>query len=87
MDLHPALKGSARRPHPGTLNWGTAFADRFTTEEAETLWSRFESVDALLQAEEAYFEPGFQSGPMKYFFNRMPEELTVEGFIAGWTAP
>ncbi|MBM3262145.1 MAG: phytanoyl-CoA dioxygenase family protein [candidate division Zixibacteria bacterium] len=80
--LHHAAKGG----HPGTLNWGPDFAGRFSVEEADTLWQRFEIVDRRLQADEPFFEPGFQSGPMRYFFNRMPDELTVDRFIAGWGA-
>lgn len=83
-DIPPALKGSAKRPHPGTLNWGSGFTDRFSLEEADLLWQRFRPMDAQLQADETHFKPGFQSGPMRYFFNTMPADLTVEGFMAGW---
>ena len=34
----PGLRGH----HPITLNWGAAFAERFSVEESRTLWSRFE---------------------------------------------
>ena len=83
-DVHPALRGSAKRPHPGTLNWGLSFADRFSVAEADALWHRFQPMDARLQADEPFFEPGFQAGPMRYFCNRLPDDLTVEGFLAGW---
>lgn len=88
---HPELAGvpdDLRRrgaaSHAGTLNWGPPFADRFSIEEADALWERFQVVDARLQAEKAHFAPGFQSGPMRYFFNEMPADLTVESFVAGW---
>lgn len=80
----PALRSAALRPHPGTFNWGPPFADRFSAKEAEVLWERFKIIDAKLQADDERFAPGFQSGPMRYFFNEMPIDLTVESFIASW---
>jgi hypothetical protein len=35
--------------HPITLKWGRDFAQRFTAEEAETLWSVFAEFDAKLR--------------------------------------
>jgi hypothetical protein len=35
--------------HPITLKWGRDFAQRFTAEEAETLWSTFADFDAQLR--------------------------------------
>jgi hypothetical protein len=88
---HPDLEGAPddlrRRvasPHPITLNWGPAFADRFSMEEADLLWQRFKPLDALLQTDGEHFVPGFQSGPMRYFFNEMPANFGLQDFIAGW---
>lgn len=80
-DLSRRLRGGA---HPITLNWGPAFAERFDESEAETLWKRFEPLDRLLRSDAEHFVPGFQSGPMKYHFNEMPEGYTTADFIAGW---
>ena len=80
-DLSRRLRGGA---HPITLNWGPAFAERFDESEAETLWKRFEPLDRLLRSDAEHFVPGFQSGPMKYHFNEMPEDYTTADFIAGW---
>ena len=80
-DLSRRLQGGA---HPITLNWGPAFAERFDDSEAETLWKRFEPLDKRLRSDAEHFEPGFQSGPMKYHFNEMPEGYTTSDFIAGW---
>ena len=72
-------------PQPPTFDWGRAFADRFTSDEASTLLDRFEPVDIALQTENEQFVPGFQSPRSStYIFNEMPADLTVEGFIAGW---
>uniref|UniRef100_UPI000B7D49FD phytanoyl-CoA dioxygenase family protein n=1 Tax=Candidatus Entotheonella palauensis TaxID=93172 RepID=UPI000B7D49FD len=88
---HAALDGvteEARRrasnAHPISINWGPQFAERFTPEEAEILWQRFERLDAKLQADREHFVPGFQSGPMHYFFEEMPADFGVEEFVASW---
>ena len=74
----------AMGPHPITLNWGPGFADRFTVEESKTLWSRFQGLDAMLQADVEMFEPAFQSGHMYYYFNELPDGVETESFIASW---
>ena len=80
----PELRHSATRGHPTTLNWGPAFANRFSRVESEVLWKCFEPIDASLQAEEKHFAPGFQSGPMRYYFNEMTCDLDVETFLGSW---
>ena len=69
--------------HPMTLQWGRRLGDRFSEAEAQALWSRFEPVDRSLQAEEEHIVPGFQGRETRYFFNEVPESLTVDGFVAG----
>ena len=32
------------------------------------------------------FEPAFQSGPMHYYFNDLPEGADAESFIASWAS-
>ena len=88
----PPLRGIAedlqRRvlgKHPITLNWGPKFADQFTSDEACTLWDRFSPLEALLQSDEEHFVPGFQSIPMKHYFNEMPADYGTADFIASWT--
>ena len=85
-DVPEDLSRRLRGPHPITLNWGSDFAARFTANEAETLWRRFEPLDKLLQTEAEHFVPGFQSGPMRYHFNEMPGEYSISDFIAGWAS-
>jgi len=80
QDLRNRLGGS----HSITLNWGPAFADRFTSAEADTLWERFKKLDALLRCGQEMFIPGYQSGPMIYHFDEMPANYGVGDFIAGW---
>ena len=45
------LSGDVRRyaanPHSISLNWGPAFANRFSQAEADILWQRFETLDGL----------------------------------------
>ena len=79
------LRQKAPSAHPTTLNWGTEFAHRFSVEEAKILWDRFRIIEAKLQAEEEHFYPGFQSGPMRYFFNQMPAGFNVTDLIASWS--
>ena len=59
-------------------------ADRFTDEEAAALHRRFAILDNKLQAEDEHFAPGFQARPMRYFFNEMPADFTLEDFIGSW---
>ena len=84
FDATGETRRRAESSHPITLNWGPAFADRFTPEESKALWSRFEPLDAKLQGDDEMFEPSFQSGPMKYYFSDLPDGVDTESFIAGW---
>ena len=83
-ELPPEVRRRASSPHSISINWGPQFADRFSKEEADLLWQRFEVLDAKLQVEEDLFVPGFQSGPMRYFFEEEPSNFEVEDFIASW---
>ncbi len=84
FDVPESARRRAMGPHPITLNWGPEFADRFTVEESQTLWSRFDGLDAMLQDDAEMFEPAFQSGPMYYYFNELPDGVDTESFIASW---
>ena len=77
-------RSRALRAHPISINWGPQFAARFTVDEAAALHRRFATLDRKLKAEENHFAPGFQSSPMRYFFNEMPVDFTLEEFIASW---
>ena len=81
------LRQKAPNAHPTTLNWGPEFADRFSVEEARILWDRFKIIEAKLQADKEHFYPGFQSGPMRYFFNQMPTDFNVTDLVASWSEP
>ena len=70
--------------HHATINWGPQFADRFTRDEAEALWERFEPLDAILKSDVEQFSPGFQSAKMHYYFNTTPQEITLETVIESW---
>ena len=82
--LHDELRRRATSSHTITLNWGPQFAERFSADEADLLWERFKGLDRDLQADEEQFVPGFQSGPMPYYFNEAPEGLTVDSFVSSW---
>ena len=57
---------------------------RFTGDEAELLWRRFAAFDRLLQADEPYLIPGFQTKEASvYNFNEMPA-MDVGEFVASW---
>ena len=45
----------------------------------------FKIIDAKLRTNEEHFSPGFQSGPMHYFFNQMPTVFNVADLIASWS--
>jgi ectoine hydroxylase-related dioxygenase (phytanoyl-CoA dioxygenase family) len=78
--------------HPNRGGYGGDFTQekeigpRFSKEELEVLWQRFEPLDNRLQAATEQYVPGFQSGPMPYYFQEMPEGLDVDEFIATWKA-
>ena len=84
FDVTEETRRRASSPHTITLNWGPDFADRFTNEEAMTLWARFQALDAMLQGDEEMYEPSFQSGPLRYYFSDLPDGVDTESFIAGW---
>ena len=72
------------RSHPITLQWGLPLADRFSFEEARTLWDRFKPVDARIQSEVEAAAPGYEIRPSRYHFNEMPSDFSVKDFTAGW---
>ncbi len=74
----------ARSSHSISINWGPQFADRFTVDEAAVLHERFAILDEKLQAEHEHFAPGFQARPMRYFFNQMPVDFTLNDFVGSW---
>ena len=59
-------------------------AERFTVDEATALHRRLAVLDDKLKAEGEHFAPGFQARPMRYFFNEMPADFTLEDFIGSW---
>ena len=60
-------------------------APQLSAEDRAALWHRFAPLHAQLQsAEEDQFIPGFQSSPNPFFFEELPSEVTVEGFVQGW---
>jgi hypothetical protein len=83
-EIPEQLRRHGMGSHAGTLNWGPAFSRRFSVDEADILWKRFKPLDGLLQAPEPHFSPGFQSGPMRYYFNEMPPGFGLETFFASW---
>ena len=83
-DIPDDLKNRGKGFHAITLNWGPPFAERFTKEDAATMWERFKPLDALLKTDEEQYLPGFQSGPMHYYFNEMPTNFGVADFIKTW---
>ena len=74
-------QGWAMRPHPMTLQWGGAFADRFSTEEAILLWQRFKPIDDMVRSEDIQFAPSFQGADSYYHFIDMPEAEAVLGQV------
>ena len=75
----------ATNAHPMTLHWGTRMADRFTTEEAERMFTAFEPLDAALQADTEQLTPGFQGAASTYRFDELPA-FTLDDFYRSWRA-
>jgi ectoine hydroxylase-related dioxygenase (phytanoyl-CoA dioxygenase family) len=84
QSVPPILHSLATATHPITLNWGPAFAKRFTREEVEVLWQRFSWLDSRLRSTQEQFVPGFQSGPMEYRFEDASEPISWRDFISNW---
>jgi hypothetical protein len=76
---HPYRSG-----YGGDWSQDRALKLRFSEEEKDTLWQRFASLDRRLQGADEYFVPGFQSGPMPYFFETIPVGLDLDEIVAGW---
>ncbi len=81
----------ARGSHPERPGYGGDFTQdrelkpRFGGEDLETLWRRFEPLDAMLQAPggEEYV-PGYQSGPMSYRFETLQEYINIDVLFYGF---
>ena len=86
-NLPQETRDSTIRSHPITLQWGLPLADRFSFEEARTLWDRFKPVDARIQSDVEDAAPGYESRPSRYHFNEMPTDFSVEDFTTGWLGP
>ena len=71
--------------HPITLNWGPSFAERFTKTQAEAIWGGFAELERHLRAADGEdYVPGYQSGPIVYYLDRMREEFDLEDLFASW---
>jgi len=69
--------------HGITLNWGPAFAERFTKREADTIWAHFNPLEDRLKAAAGEdYVPGYQSGPIPYYLEAMREPLALEELTA-----
>ena len=78
-------KRRASGSHNISLNWGPDFADRFSLGESKILWERFNPLDAKLSSDIEMFAPAFQSRPMYYYFNELPEGADAESWITNWS--
>ena len=61
-----------------------AFAHRLTPSEAETLWARFGTLAAQLQADAERSIPDFDSRPTRLLYTDLPADFEIEDFIASW---
>ena len=79
--------GHAERPgYGGDFTQEQELAPRFSADDLQQLWERFAPIDEVMRAPGGKdYVPGYQSGPMSYRFESMPEGLTVAGFIDGWS--
>lgn len=82
--LPQETRDSTIRSHPITLQWGLPLADRFSFEEAQTLWDRFKPVDARIQSDVETTAPGYENRPSRYHFNEMSTDFSVDDFTASW---
>jgi ectoine hydroxylase-related dioxygenase (phytanoyl-CoA dioxygenase family) len=84
-EVLPESVGRANSYHSITLNWGPPFADRFSPEEANTLWERFGPFDDRLKSDTDNFLPAYQSRrPIPYVFAELPGDMDTESFLTSW---
>lgn len=84
-DVVEEAKQRASGAHAISLNWGPKFADRFSSNEVESLWNCFEPFEAKLKAKTPQRVPGFQGGMIPYYFEDLAEPYTVDAFIDTWS--
>ena len=75
---------AVRPDYGGDMSYDEDLKPRFTAQELDILWQRFATLDQKIQADQEVYVPGFQSGPMHYYFNEFPEAFGVEEIIASW---
>lgn len=80
FDTHPERPG-----YGGDFTQDAQLRPRLSAADRATLWQRFFWLDEQLKAPggEEYV-PGYQSGPMSYRFETMPD-LTIEQVMDHWT--
>lgn len=80
FDSHPERAG-----YGGDFTQDAQLRPRFDAEELATLWSRFTWLDEQLKVPGGQeYVPGYQSGPMSYRFETMPDGLDLDAVIASW---
>ena len=57
---------------------------RFSLDEIETLWKRFSVLDQKLQSDGPQLLAGTQAKSAEYRVYEMPENFTLESFVASW---
>ena len=82
--LPQETRDSTVRSHPITLQWGLPLVDRFSFEEARSLWDRFKPVDDRIQSGVEAAAPGYENRPSRYHFNEMPTDFSVQDFTTSW---
>ncbi|MBT4609668.1 MAG: hypothetical protein HOC05_06495 [Gemmatimonadetes bacterium] len=77
--------------HPERSGYGADFTQDaqlrplFSRRDTEKLWQRFAWLDDQLKAPDGeQYIPGYQSGPMSYRFESLPEGLTIETVMDSW---
>ena len=82
--LAQSRRNRAVAVHPLTLDWGAAFAERFSPQEGNAIWERFRALDEGLQAATELAPPPYEERPSRYYFYDVPEDLDVAALIDGW---
>lgn len=80
FDSHPERAG-----YGGDFTQDAQLRPRFEADELATLWSRFAWLDDQLKTPDGEeYVPGYQSGPMSYRFETMPDGLTLDAVTDRW---
>ena len=78
------VRGRAESTHGLTMNWGPAFAERFTKVEADAIWAGFSELERHLRGDGEIFVDREGKHSSEYYPEEMAEPFSIKDFVASW---